>query len=147
MKQSKSTRTPGRTPRKPKPAAGRKAAPRTRASAPRKTASRAKARAGAATAPRKAAGPLALPAECLISSVDEIKAGLLQRLDSTDSVTIDASAVQRIDTASLQVLAAFARDRRAAGLPFAWSGVPAPVSDAAALLNLTETLGLDAVLA
>jgi phospholipid transport system transporter-binding protein len=130
MKQSKSTRTPGRTPRKPKPAAGRKAAPRTRASAPRKT-----------------AGPLALPAECLISSVDEIKAGLLQRLDSTDSVTIDASAVQRIDTASLQVLAAFARDRRAAGLPFAWSGVPAPVSDAAALLNLTETLGLDAVLA
>jgi phospholipid transport system transporter-binding protein len=147
MKQSKSTRTPGRTPRKPKPASSRKkAAPHARASAPRKSA------AAGATAPalrdagvsRKAAGPLALPAECLISSVDEIKAGLVQRLDSPDSVTIDACAVQRIDTASLQVIAAFARDRRAAGLPFSWSGVPAAVNDAAALLNLTDTLGLDA---
>ncbi len=54
---------------------------------------------------------------------------------------IDASAVQRIDTASLQVLAAFARDRRAGGLAVEWVGVPACLTEAATVLDLTTVLG------
>jgi phospholipid transport system transporter-binding protein len=97
-----------------------------------------------AAAPKKLSGQVALPAECVIASVDDLKADLLTRLTFDSSVTIDAAAVQRIDTASLQLLAAFARDRRAAGLPFEWTGVPASVTEAANLLNLTDTLGLPA---
>ena len=70
-----------------------------------------------------------------------MRGGLLNRLADTDNVQIEASAVQRIDTASLQVLAAFARDRRAGGLPVEWLGVPACLTEAATLLDLTDALG------
>jgi anti-anti-sigma regulatory factor len=96
----------------------------------------------AAASKRKAVRPLALPVECGIAMVEELKSGLLKRVSDSGSVRIDASAVQRIDTASLQVLAAFARDRRVAGLPVAWVGVSDVVTDAAGMLDLTETLGL-----
>ncbi len=66
--------------------------------------------------PARAARPVALPAECVIASAAELRAALLKRLAEAGNVQIDASAVQRIDTASLQVLAAFSRDRRAGGL-------------------------------
>jgi anti-anti-sigma regulatory factor len=83
-----------------------------------------------------------LPAECAIASAPELRDGLLKRLSDARNVQIDASALQRIDTASLQVLAAFARDRRAEGLPVEWLSVPACLTDAAALLDLTDALGL-----
>jgi len=95
-------------------------------------------------ATKKAAGPITLPAECMIAGVDELKTTLTRRLALESNVTIDAAAVQRIDTASLQLLAAFIRDRRAAGLPFEWAGVTRSVTDAAELLNLSDTLGLPA---
>jgi ABC-type transporter Mla MlaB component len=65
-------------------------------------------------------------------------------VNDSGNVQLDASAVQRVDTASLQVLAAFARDRRADGLPLEWLGVPACLTDAATLLDLTNALGLPA---
>jgi ABC-type transporter Mla MlaB component len=80
----------------------------------------------------------------VIAAAPELCAGLLKRLTDSQTVQIDASRVQRIDTASLQVLAAFARDRRADGLPVEWLGVPACVSDAATLLDLTDALGIAA---
>jgi anti-anti-sigma regulatory factor len=97
-----------------------------------------------AAASKKPSTQVALPAECLIAGVDDLKTSLTTRLTLESSVTIDAAAVQRIDTASLQLLAALARDRRAAGLPFEWTGVPPSVTEAANLLNLTDTLGLTA---
>lgn len=97
------------------------------------------------TAPKqKAVRPLALPAECVIASAPELRATLLKRLTDDGNVRIDARAVRRVDTASLQVLAAFARDRRADGLPFEWLGVPACLADAATLLDLTTALGFQA---
>ena len=86
--------------------------------------------------------PVSLPAECVIASAAGLRAALLKRLGDSGNVQIDASAVQRVDTASLQVLAAFARDRRADGLPLEWLGVPACLSEAATLLDLTNALGL-----
>jgi ABC-type transporter Mla MlaB component len=88
--------------------------------------------------------PVALPAECLIASAVGLRATLLKRLSDTAKVQIDASAVQRIDTASLQVLAAFARDRRADDLPLEWLAVPACLTEAATLLDLTNALGFQA---
>ena len=85
---------------------------------------------------------LALPAECVIASVESLKSDLFSLLGSKSTVTLDASAVRRIDTASLQVLAAFAWGRRAEGRPFEWTAVPGALADAAHLLNLTATLGL-----
>jgi anti-anti-sigma regulatory factor len=93
---------------------------------------------------RAANRPLALAADCAIGTAGKLKADLLRRLAQAGSVAIDASAVQRIDTATLQVLAAFARDRGAAGLPVEWVGIPAVVTDAARLLNLSAVLGLTA---
>ncbi len=91
---------------------------------------------------RKSARPVVvLPAECAIASAPELRGGLLKRLGDARNVQIDASAVQRIDTASLQVLAAFARDRRAEGRTLEWLGVPACLAEAATLLDLTDALG------
>jgi ABC-type transporter Mla MlaB component len=97
-------------------------------------------------AARKRTGnrPLALAADCAIGTAGKLKADLLRRLTQTDTVAIDASAVQRIDTATLQVLAAFARERGAAGLAVEWVGVPSALTDAARLLNLSALLGLAA---
>lgn len=120
MKKRKPARKTGRTTR-----AAPKAAPR------RKAAST-----------RKIARPIALPAECAIASAPQLRSGLLKHLTDARTVQIDASGVQRIDTASLQVLAAFARDRRVGGLPVEWLGVPACLAQAAALLDLTDALGL-----
>jgi phospholipid transport system transporter-binding protein len=92
---------------------------------------------------KRAAGrPLVLAAECAIDSADKLKSDLLRSLRQRAGVSIDASAVRRIDTATLQVLAAFARDRRAAGLPLEWVGVPDAFAEAARILNLSVTLGL-----
>jgi len=85
--------------------------------------------------------PVALPAECVIASAADLRTTLLKCLSESGNVQIDASAVQRIDTASLQVLAAFARDRRAGGLAVEWVGVPGCLTEAATVLDLTTVLG------
>jgi ABC-type transporter Mla MlaB component len=93
---------------------------------------------------RKTVRPVSLPAECVIASAPGLRTALLERAGDTGNVQLDASAVQRVDTASLQVLAAFARDRRAGSLPLEWLGVPACLTEAATLLDLTNALGLQA---
>jgi len=90
----------------------------------------------------RAARPVALPADCVIASAADLRGALLERVSDTGNVQLDASAVQRVDTASLQVLAAFVRGRRAEGLPLEWLGVSACLTDAANLLDLTNVLGL-----
>ena len=93
---------------------------------------------------RKAVRAVALPEECGIASAAKLRAALLKRLGDGGSVRIDAGAVQRVDSAGLQVLAAFARDRRAAGRAVEWVSVPGSLADAATLLSLTDALGLAA---
>lgn len=97
-----------------------------------------------AAKPRVGGKPVSLPADCVIASAAGLRTTLLKRLSDTGNVQIDAGAVQRIDTASLQVLAAFARDRRADNLPLEWLAVPACLTEAATLLDLTNALGFQA---
>src|SRR5579883_1855516 len=66
-----------------------------------------------AGSPALVPSPLVLPAECTLADAESLKLKLAALLQDVSPVTLDVSGVRRIDTASLQLLAAFARDRRA----------------------------------
>jgi anti-anti-sigma regulatory factor len=68
-----------------------------------------------ATAARVHTQSAALAADCTIAQAGAIKKRLARVLGKPAPVTLDLSDVRRIDTAGLQVLAAFIRERRAAG--------------------------------
>lgn len=85
---------------------------------------------------------LALAAECTVAAADSLKTELVRRLDESGPVIVDVSALQRIDTAALQLLAAFVRDRRTAGRAVEWHGRAAALDSAAALLGLNAMLEL-----
>jgi anti-anti-sigma regulatory factor len=111
-----------------------------------------------ANSPRRAAGPgtkrgqrarpgaaagasaLALPSECTLAHAETLKLSLAVLLKSVKPVTVDVRGVRRIDTASMQLLAAFARDRRLSELPVRVSGESAAFDEAARLLGLRELL-------
>jgi anti-anti-sigma regulatory factor len=57
-------------------------------------------------------------------------------------VTIDVHAVERIDTAALQLLCAFVRDRQAAGGQVLWTGCTESFSEAIRLLGLQKALAV-----
>jgi ABC-type transporter Mla MlaB component len=87
---------------------------------------------------------LALPAECLIANAMPLREQLIAVVGEAVPVTLNVSAVERIDTACLQLLAAFATERRAASRPVVWSGVTAALTERARLLDLYASLGLPA---
>jgi ABC-type transporter Mla MlaB component len=99
-------------------------------------------RAGAARAKTPPAAALKLAAQCTVAEADALKTALARLIAEATAVTLDVSALQRIDTAGLQLLAAFVRDRRAARRAVEWRG-RAPALDAAAkLLGLHGMLQL-----
>ena len=57
-------------------------------------------------------------------------------------MVLDAAAVTRIDTAALQLLAAFVRDRRLTGGLIKWHGVSEELTNAARLLGMDAMLAL-----
>jgi ABC-type transporter Mla MlaB component len=87
-------------------------------------------------------GSLLLTAECTIAQADALKAQLKRRLQESQSVTLDVSALQRIDTAGLQLLAAFVRDRRTAGRTVTWRGQASALTTGAGILGLRDMLEL-----
>jgi ABC-type transporter Mla MlaB component len=90
----------------------------------------------------KTASSIALAAICGLAQVESLKAQLKQTLSRATPVTLDASAVTRIDTAALQLLAAFVRARQAKGRTVVWQGVPACIEAAAQCLGLTAALAV-----
>lgn len=68
----------------------------------------------------------------------ELDAVLAQR---PGVLALDASRVERVDASTLQLLAAFCRSARDAGLSLRWRGASPVLRDAAALLDIHETLG------
>lgn len=123
---------------------GAPARPAKRSATGRRPATRLGKGAGAARPERAPAadGSLALAAECTVAEAEALKSGLAQRLREPGPVTLDVSALQRIDTAGLQLLAAFVRDRRNAGLATSWRGRAAALDAAAARLGLSAMLEL-----
>ena len=86
---------------------------------------------------------IALPANCSIRDAAQLKATLLELLPQA-TVTIDAGALERIDTAGVQLLVAFTRDRAAKGFGTEWRGANATLHDAVHALGLAGHCGLPA---
>jgi anti-anti-sigma regulatory factor len=86
--------------------------------------------------------PLLRLGSMTLRNVTAFQAELAERLDESGTVRIDASAVERIDTASLQLLAAFVRDLRGDERSVEWTECSAVLRRAANSLGLETALGL-----
>jgi anti-anti-sigma regulatory factor len=81
-----------------------------------------------------------LPAECTLAEAEGLKLKLTGLLRNAKPVTLDLSAVRRIDTASMQLLAAFVRDRLAGDRAVALTAASPAFVEAAHLLGLSAAL-------
>ena len=97
-------------------------------------------------APQKepASSTLALAADCTVSDAISLKERLAGLLDQPQAVTLDITALQRIDTAGMQVITAFVRERAEHGRPVEWQGTAPVLATAGRLLGLTSLLKLPA---
>ena len=77
-----------------------------------------------------------------IRNITALQSELAERLDEYGSVQIDGTAVDRVDKAGLQLLAAFVRDLRAQMRTIEWVGCSDAVRRAAMALGLDAALGL-----
>ncbi len=78
-----------------------------------------------------------------IAHAAEMQGELLAMLDKGGAVVMDASRVERIDTAMLQLLCAFCEDARGKGIKFEWQAPSEYLIDSARRLDLSECLGLE----
>ncbi|MBB5016618.1 STAS domain-containing protein [Rehaibacterium terrae] len=85
---------------------------------------------------------IALASDLGIEQSAELKAALAPHLASKRPVVVDGAGVQRIHSASLQLLCAFCRDRQAAGRKTRLENPSPALRDAARILALTSVLGL-----
>ncbi len=82
--------------------------------------------------------------DCTIGAIPNLREELLGWLMSVGAVVVDRSAVQRPNTALLQLLAAFAHDLKAQSRAIEWRGSNEAFDRAAQRLGLTAGLGLPA---
>ena len=101
---------------------------------------------GSKTAQRKnEARVVALPADFRLAELATVKSELIEAFDAP-AVQLDGAAVERVDTAALQLLVAFRREASARGQLPAWLGVSAAIRDAAGVLGLAQALELPATM-
>jgi ABC-type transporter Mla MlaB component len=89
-------------------------------------------------------GTVTLSSNASLRDAGALKDALVRVLDRQATVTLDARAVERVDTATLQLLAAFVRDRQMMSRQCVWHAAPAALIEAARLLGFTAALGLSA---
>jgi len=77
-----------------------------------------------------------------IRTITSLQTELAERLDESGPLQIDATAVDRVDTAGLQLLAAFVRDLRAEARTVEWVGCSDALQKAARALGLHSALCL-----
>ena len=97
---------------------------------------------GAETEATTGSGAFAVAAECTVADASTLKSGLAKLLEDSGVVTLDIGAVQRIDTAGLQVIATFVRERESRGRQVEWRGTAPALTAAAKLLGLSSLLKL-----
>jgi len=91
-------------------------------------------------------GPqLALASNCAVKDSAGLKQSLCALLGEPATITLDVRALERIDTAAMQLLCAFARERAGKGYPTAWMGDVTIVREAAAILDVEPMLSLPPV--
>lgn len=95
---------------------------------------------GQGTAPATSAGnaprTVVLGTTCTIEDVAQLRNDLITHLAANKPIIIDATRLERIDTAGVQLLAAFAIDCLEQGIVFAWKQRPAVLEEAIRLLGL-----------
>lgn len=77
-----------------------------------------------------------LPVSAGVRECAALKQQLLALVASADAVSIDISGVELVDTAALQLLFAFSRERNANGLMTIWHGNSPTFLNAAAAMGL-----------
>lgn len=87
---------------------------------------------------------VALAQDLGIESTSELKQDLSAHLAQAGELRVDASQVGRVHTAAIQVLCAFVLARRQAGNDTVFDNPTATFCDAARLLGVLQTFGLDA---
>ncbi len=92
----------------------------------------------------RAAKPLLLQADCTLRQAAALKSSLLAFKPEPAGAILDGSAVQRIDTAGLQLLVAFAQREARAGRTLAWTSASPVLRDAGERLGLADVLSLPA---
>lgn len=97
-----------------------------------------------AAAPAASGNTIALAASCSIKEVAALHRSLVAVVDHDGAVCIDANAVERIDTATLQLLYAFVRDRLNADREVVWQNVTGALSESARQLGMRDLLCLPA---
>jgi ABC-type transporter Mla MlaB component len=85
---------------------------------------------------------IALASHCSVKDAAALKASLVAVFDERDVVTLDVGAIERIDTATMQLLCAFVRDRDAGARTTVWSGESKALREAAKLLGAGVMLAL-----
>ncbi len=81
-----------------------------------------------------------------ISSVAEFHARCLGALKKKQNIMLNASQVDRADTAALQVLSAFIQDANTGKQIVQWEAPSEPLCQSAALLGLSDMLCLPTVM-
>ena len=83
-----------------------------------------------------------LPSELNIRQVAELKEPLNEALNADSDIVLDASDVDMVDTAALQLLLAFIRQAALKKRPVEWRSVPDDFLNAVKLMGLGEGLNL-----
>lgn len=83
-----------------------------------------------------------LGGDLTIRSVQAHKEGLNALLADDGTVTLEATAIKHVDTAGLQLVAAFIVQMLGAGRELRWNQPASPLTEAAASLGLTSALQL-----
>ena len=87
---------------------------------------------------------IVLAANCSVKDAAALKSSLCALANESAAVTLDTSAVERVDTATMQLLCAFVRDRTARNQSVVWRGVSQALNDAVRLLGVSALLNFDA---
>jgi anti-anti-sigma regulatory factor len=80
--------------------------------------------------------------ECCVDAIGDRKSELAEALSAGSDVALDLSALSRIDTAGLQLLAAFVLELGQRGHFVHWRGVSNIVIEGARVMGLGGLLGL-----
>lgn len=84
---------------------------------------------------------LQLPEDLLVEDLASMALQLEAVLvDSPEVIDIDASSLEQVDTAGMQLLYAFARDARRLGKTVRWHGLTPAVLEAAQVLGMAALL-------
>ncbi len=92
-------------------------------------------------APVARSSTVTLASHCTVKDAAALKLDLCAIAELAD-VTIDVAAIERIDTATMQLLCAFARDRAERKCKVLWKGDSVSWREAVRLLGTAELLGL-----